>query len=110
MLCNKDGEDVCQAVALQYIMSYHNIPLKNALNYVENIEGRETIHLSKRIFQSLEVWEAELTKRWSRDKLRFTKRITPTVHDDEKSRVSRSSRGSYSSLSLCFSQTREIDI
>uniref|UniRef100_A0A0N5ALV0 BTB domain-containing protein n=1 Tax=Syphacia muris TaxID=451379 RepID=A0A0N5ALV0_9BILA len=107
ILCNRDGENVCQAIALQYIMYYHKIPLKNALNYIENVEERTTIDLSPRVNLALKAWEVELSEKWNKEKRVFGKR-SATSYDGDRAKPRRSSRGSYSRISSSFcSQSKD---
>ncbi|KHN83942.1 hypothetical protein Tcan_15564 [Toxocara canis] len=60
LIFNADGQDSCQAMALQYIMQYHGIPLKNAWEYLKNIEGGVEIKLSENFNGALRLWDMRL--------------------------------------------------
>lgn len=60
IIFNADGQDSCQAMALQYIMQYHRIPLKNAMNYLNNIENVVPIKLNENFKEALRLWDKQL--------------------------------------------------
>lgn len=55
--------DICEAIVAQYIMYYHDLPLKNVINYLENIIGGQSIEFEDNLNEALKIFDAQRTNK-----------------------------------------------
>uniref|UniRef100_A0AC34QMX9 Uncharacterized protein n=1 Tax=Panagrolaimus sp. JU765 TaxID=591449 RepID=A0AC34QMX9_9BILA len=58
LLFNKDGMDLVQAVAVQYIMFYHSLPLSHALAHLTKTNIK--VKISQKYLDVLRLWEEKV--------------------------------------------------
>ena len=61
LIFNKDAQDLCQAIAIQYIMDYHKLPLSHAIAHLQKNDNVK-VRISPKFMQTLRQWEEKRIK------------------------------------------------